>query len=48
MDGLAPLSWGTIQAWAELTKQEPMYHEQIALMYLDAVRRDPPPEKNDG
>ncbi len=48
MDGLAPLSWTTLEGWARMTGRTPHYHELMALLYLDAIRRDPPPEKHDG
>jgi hypothetical protein len=45
MDGLAPLSYSTMQAWAALTGRHPLPHEVQALMLLDLVRRNPPPEE---
>lgn len=49
MDGLAPLSWPSIESWARMTRRSPLYHEIMALMLMDSIRRDPPPEnKTDG
>jgi hypothetical protein len=45
MDGLAPLSYTTVRAWAELTDRCPRPHEVQALLMLDAVRRHPPPDR---
>jgi len=43
MDGLAPLSYGTIKAWAELMGTDPSPLEVQALIQLDAVIRKPEP-----
>ncbi len=44
MQGLVPLSYATIDAWARLTDRDPQPHEVDALLWLDSVRRHPPPE----
>lgn len=44
MDGFVPLTFTTIAAWAQLTERAPLPHEVAALLTLDTVRRNPPPE----
>jgi hypothetical protein len=41
MDGLAPLSYGTVADWAALTGRDPTPEEVEALMQLDVVLRFP-------
>ncbi len=48
MDGLAPLSFATVDSWARLTDRAPLPHEVDALLVLDGVRRHPPTEVTDG
>ena len=48
VDGFAPLTFTTIRDWAVLTGREIDPHEVHALLTLDAVRRNPPQETDDG
>jgi len=49
MDGLAPLSWSCLDSWARMTQRDPTHAELLALLLLDATKRNPPPEsKHDG
>jgi hypothetical protein len=41
MDGLAPLSWECLDAWARRTKRNPTRDECHALMQLDSAFRHP-------
>jgi hypothetical protein len=41
MEGVAPLSWTTLQAWADLTGVRPTPDEVTALLFLDDVRLAP-------
>jgi hypothetical protein len=43
MDGVAPLSYGTVKAWAELMDIHPTPLEVQALIILDSVIRNPNP-----
>jgi len=43
MGGLAPLSYGTIRDWATLMEIDVMPLEVQALVWLDAVMRNPEP-----
>lgn len=45
MNGLAPISYGTIADWARLTGRAPAPHEIRALLRLDAAMRRPDPEE---
>lgn len=41
LNGIAPLSWVTLDAWARRTDRDPEPHEADALFSLDAVTRHP-------
>lgn len=41
MDGLAPLTWQTLDAWADRTGRHPTPEECTALMLLDGAYRHP-------
>ena len=41
LEGIAPLSWVTLDAWARRTGRDPEPHEADALFSLDAVTRHP-------
>ena len=45
MGGLAPLSYGTIRDWAALMEIDVTPLETQALMWLDAVMRNPEPDE---
>jgi hypothetical protein len=40
-NGLAPLTWVSLDAWARHTDHQPAPHEVDAIFLLDAVMRDP-------
>lgn len=46
LNGLAPLTYGTIADWARLTGRFPRPHEVRALLLLDAAIRRPDPEED--
>lgn len=41
MEGIAPLSYQTIESWAKLTGRSPLPYEIHALMKLDRIIRHP-------
>lgn len=47
MDGLAPLTYQDLDAWARLTDRHPEPHEVRALLYLDSVLRHPDAYKDE-
>ena len=44
MNGLAPLTWESLDAWARRKNVDVLPHECDALMALDSLRRHPPVE----
>ncbi len=47
-EGVAPLDWVNFDAWARRKRVDPEPHEIDALFELDAVRRHPPTDDEEG